>query len=264
VSYGRWLARPAGEVPELPRIEPARAQRVLTELPDDGRWLAADEVAEMLGAYGIAMPETRFATNMRDAGEAAEAIGYPVAVKLMSREITHKSDVSGVVLGLTKRGAVEDAFAGLRARLAEQGLESKMDGVMVQAMAPRGVETFVGVTYDAQFGPLVGFGMGGVAVEVWKDVVFRVPPLTDLDAREMLDAIRGTCLLDGFRGAPPADRQALSDALLRVSRLVADVPEIHELDINPLVALAPGHGVLAVDARVRVVKAVPAPSRRGH
>ncbi|MCB9578981.1 MAG: acetate--CoA ligase family protein [Polyangiaceae bacterium] len=262
VSYGRWLARPAGEVPELADVTPERAQPVLKDVSDEGRWLDASEVNELLGAYGIAMPATRFATTMREAGEAAEAIGFPVALKLMSREITHKSDVSGVVLGLLRREAVEDAFAGLRMRLAEQGLDSKMDGVVVQAMAQRGLETFVGVTHDAQFGPLIGFGMGGVSVEVWKDVVFRVPPLTDLDAREMLDGIRGSCLLDGFRGEPPADREALVDTLLRISRLVADVPEILELDINPLIALPPGSGVLAVDARIRIAKSEPSPSRR--
>jgi acetyltransferase len=119
-------------------------------------------------------------------------------------------------------------------------------------MIARGVETFVGMTRTPDFGPLLAFGAGGVAVELWKDVAFRMHPLTDLDAREMLDQIRARALLDGFRGAPAADRDALVDVLLRIDRLAADLPEILELDLNPLIARAPGQGAIAIDARIRV------------
>ena len=127
-----------------------------------------------------------------------------------------------------------------------------MQGVLVQEMVPGGVETYLGSTYTEGFGMVVGFGIGGVHVELWKDVVFRVHPLTDVDAREMLDQIRGRALLDGFRGEPPADREALCEAILRLDRMVGEQPRILELDLNPLVALPPGQGVVALDARVRV------------
>ncbi len=127
-----------------------------------------------------------------------------------------------------------------------------MEGVLVQQMAPRGVEIFVGMTCDPSLGPLIAFGIGGTNVEVWRDVVFRVAPLTTTDAAEMLDEIRGRKLLDGFRGSPAADRAAIVDVLLRVSRLALEAPEIVEIDINPLVAFEPERGVLAVDARIRI------------
>jgi acyl-CoA synthetase (NDP forming) len=186
---------------------------------------------------------------------AARAAGYPVAIKLASDTITHKTDVGGVVLGVVDDAGVRAAFDGIRARLDAAGHAGSMTGVIVQPMIGRGVETFVGGTRTPDFGPLIAFGTGGVNVELWKDVVFRVHPLTDLDAREMLDQIRGRALLDGFRGGPIADRAALVDALLRVDRMFGDLPELAELDINPLIARAPGAGAIAVDARLRLATA---------
>ena len=175
-----------------------------------------------------------------------------MAVKLTSESVVHKTDVGGVVLGLEDEAAVRDAFTGIQERLTEHGRQAAMAGVLVQEMVPGGVETFVGVTQDPKFGPLIGFGIGGVNVELWKDVVFRVHPITDVDARQMIEEIRGIPLLDGFRGAPPADREALVETLQRVSRMVADLHEIRELDINPFVVAPPGRGGVAVDARIRV------------
>ena len=148
--------------------------------------------------------------------------------------------------------AAAQAYRTIEARLADRGIASEMAGVVVQEMVPRGVETVVGVTQDPKFGPLIGFGTGGVNVELWRDVVFRVHPITDVDACEMIGQIRGVKLLDGFRGAPAADREAIADVLLRVSRMVGDLPEILEMDVNPLLALAPGQGAVVVDARIRV------------
>jgi acyl-CoA synthetase (NDP forming) len=145
---------------------------------------------------------------------------------------------------------VRAAFREIESSLAARGLRGGMEGVVLQEMVEGGVEAFVGATHDPLFGPLVAFGIGGVHVEVWKDVVFRVHPLSRADARDMMDQIRGKALLDGVRGAPPADRDALADVILRVDRLVGDHPRILEVDLNPLVALA--RGAVAVDARVRV------------
>ncbi len=249
VRYGRWLARPEGRVPEIAGISTPKARAAAAGAP---RWLGPDEVREVLAAYGIRTVGTRFARDADAAADAARALGFPVAVKLASRTITHKSEVGGVRLGLADAAAVREAVRDIGRRLAAIGRGPEMDGVVVQAMAPPGVETLVGLARDPKFGPLVAFGIGGVQVEVWRDVVYRVHPLTDADAREMVAAIRGTRLLDGFRGAPAADREALVDALLRVSRLAGEMPEVAELDVNPLVALEPGAGVVAVDARIRV------------
>jgi acetyl coenzyme A synthetase (ADP forming)-like protein len=258
VRYGEWQKRPEGIVPTLRDVKPEVARKVIATKSAEGaadttgRWLDHAEVRDVLAAYGIEMPRTVFAATEQEAARAAEAMGYPVALKLSSTTITHKSDVGGVMLDLTDARSVAAGFSLMRGRLAERGLAAQMDGVIVQQMIKGGVETFIGVTYDPTFGPLLGFGIGGVNVEVWKDVVFRVHPLTDVDAGEMLEQIRGRKLLEGYRGAAPADREALIDALLRVSRLVDDLPEICELDINPLVARGPGQGVVAVDARIRV------------
>ncbi|MCA9675799.1 MAG: acetate--CoA ligase family protein, partial [Myxococcales bacterium] len=211
-----------------------------------------EAVREVLAAYGVAAAASVTAADVDAAVAAARAVGYPVAIKLASATITHKSDVGGVVLDVDDDDGVRAAWAGMGDALDGLGRRAEMDGVVVQPMIPRGVETFVGATRGAGFPPLIGFGTGGTAVELWKDVVFRLHPLTDLDAAEMLDGIRGRALLDGFRGAPAADRAALVDALLRIDRLVGDVPEIVELDLNPLVARPPGGGVIVVDARIRV------------
>jgi acetyl coenzyme A synthetase (ADP forming)-like protein len=261
--YGRWLARPEGVVPELADISGGVATALLARAGvggAEGRWLEASETRAVLASYGIATPRASLATAATEAAQVGREIGFPVALKLASRTITHKTEFGGVLLGLEDEAAVAAGFETLRARLCAVGREGEMDGVLVQAMAPRGVETFVGMTQDPKFGPLLGFGIGGVNVEVWRDVAFRVHPLTDVDAREMLDQIRAVKLLDGFRGGPAADREALAQILLRVSRMVGDLPQIQELDINPLIALEPGKGALAVDARIRV--AAPGPSPR--
>lgn len=251
VRYGRWLQRPVGCVPELEVDAAAASARVRARGPGE-RWLGPDEAMALLGAYGIAAPPFVVAATPDAAAEGASRLGFPVAVKLVSSSVTHKSDVGGVVLDVPSAGAVWEAASAMRRRLEEAGRAGDLEGFLVQRMAPRGVETFIGLTHDPAFGPLVAFGIGGTNVEVWRDVVFRVAPLSDVDAHEMLDQIRAVRLLDGFRGAPPADRAALADALLRVSRLAVDLPEVRELDLNPLIARAPGAGVVAVDARVRV------------
>lgn len=255
VAYGSWRARPEGVTPAFPDVSPERARRALADRADGeptGRWLDPDEVRDVLAAYGLRSPRAIIARDEHEAARAAESIGRPVAVKLVSPTITHKTDVGGVVLGVESPAATAEAFRAIHGRLAERGQANEMAGVLVQEMLPRGVETFVGVTQDPSFGPLIGFGLGGVNVEIMRDVVFRVHPITDIDAHDMIDQVRGVKLLDGYRGTPPADREALIDAILRVSRMVGDLPELLEMDINPLLAMAPGQGVVVVDARIRV------------
>jgi acetyl coenzyme A synthetase (ADP forming)-like protein len=253
VRYGRWLRREPGQVATPSGIDRPRAAAALASSRGDGdRWLTPDAVREVLLAYGLRLPASEVVTTVEDAARAAERIGFPVALKLVSATITHKSDVGGVVLGLEDAEAVRAAFDDLHTRLAHAGLGDAIDGVLVQQMVPSGVETFVGITTDPAFGPLVGFGIGGVEIEVWRDVVFRVAPVNAIDAREMVDQIRGIALIRGFRGALPRDRVALEDAILRVSELIRDFPEVRELDVNPLLALPEGHGALVLDARIRI------------
>jgi acyl-CoA synthetase (NDP forming) len=156
-----------------------------------------------------------------------------------------------VIAGLDDGDAVRLAFSTITHRLAELGRGPEMAGVIVQPMV-HGVELFVGASRDPKFGPLIAFGVGGVNVELWGDVVFRVHPITAAEAHDMLDEIRGRKLLDGVRGSPSADRDALVDTLLRLDRMMGDLPEIQEIDMNPLLALPPGQGVVAVDVRIRV------------
>lgn len=258
VQYGNWLRRTEAPEPDLADCCTDRARSVASAALDalgpggTRTWLDPGAVRDVLGACGIAMPRSRTATTAEEAARAASYLGFPVALKLMSRTITHKSDVGGVALNLRDMDAVRRAFDDMRRRLDDLARGREMDGVLVQEMLTDGVETFVGVASDPVFGRLIGFGIGGVNVEVWKDVAFRVNPITMTDAVEMLSAIRGARLLDGFRGKPAADRRALAELLMRVSRLAEAVPEIVELDVNPLLARQPGRGVVALDARIAV------------
>lgn len=252
--HGEWLRRPEGRVAAIPESAIERVKGIIAHArgTTGGRWLTPAEIREIFSAVGIPTLAEEEAQTADEAARIAARIGFPVALKLASDTITHKSDVGGVFLHLADESAVRGAFAQLEGRLTGAGLRAQMRGAIIQAMAPRGVEAFVGVTHDPSFGPLVGFGIGGTQVEVWKDVIFRVCPLGDVEAAEMIEQIRGVKLLDGFRGAKPADRAAIVDTLLRVARLVEEVAEIRELDINPLVVRAPEEGAVVVDARVRV------------
>jgi acyl-CoA synthetase (NDP forming) len=190
------------------------------------------------------------------AASAARQIGFPVALKLTSRTIVHKTEFDAVRLGLTDEAAVRQAFDSICQSLDRAGKLAEMDGVLVQPMISAGVELMIGVTQDPLFGPLIGFGLGGIHVEILKDVSFRVTPITDIDAAAMVRSIRGYRLLQGYRGHPPADIDAIEDLLLRVARLVEELPQITELDLNPVMALPPGRGCQIVDARMRIAPTV--------
>jgi acyl-CoA synthetase (NDP forming) len=175
-----------------------------------------------------------------------------VAAKLASRSVTHKTDAGAVRLNLGSDAAVKSAYDEILARGRALAGDSDIDGILVQPMITGGVETMIGVSFDPVFGPLIAFGLGGIHVEILGDVRFRIAPLTDRDADDLLREIRGVRLLQGYRGRPPADMEALRELLLRVSRLAVDVPEIVELDLNPVIAMAPGHGCRIVDVRIKV------------
>jgi acetyltransferase len=171
-------------------------------------------------------------------------------MKIVSPDITHKTDVGGVRLGLATSEDVRDAFTRMMDDVCQRAPDARVDGVLVQRMIRGGRETIAGVTRDRLFGPLVMFGLGGILVEALRDVVFRLAPLGTTDAAEMVAGIRGAAILSGIRGEPPADRTALVDAVRRVAQLAVDFPEIQEMDVNPLLAFE--RGAVAVDARFRI------------
>ena len=255
-EYSDWLRRPKGSIPKIRGLKPERAQKIidsaLTSSPARPLWLSAQEIADLLNCYGIRLAETAVATTAAEAAATASRLGFPVAVKLASSTIVHKTDVGGVSLGLTSENEVEKAFTDMKTKLAEMGRGTEMEGVTVQRMVTGGIEAIVGVTQDPSFGPIIMFGLGGIYAELMKDVAVRLHPLTDVDARELVGSIKMVKLFEGFRGAPPSDIQSLEDLLLRLSALVEDIPQIAELDLNPVKVMERGKGYWVVDARIMV------------
>ena len=206
------------------------------------------EAKQLLAAAGIPVVEARLARNAGEAAKIAAEIGFPVAIKIVSPQITHKTDAGGVKLGLGSADDVRAAFDEMIASAKRAVPDAQIEGVAVQRMAEPGIEVIVGMTTDAQFGPVLMFGLGGVLVEVLKDVAFRVVPLTPRDARTMVRDIQGFPLLEGYRGQAPADLGAIESLLMGVSSFVEQHPEIAELDLNPVFAYP--KGAVAVDARI--------------
>lgn len=252
-EHAEWTKRPRGAVVKFDTDYPG-ARRLVEKAIRTGEggrvWLPAQESAALMRAYGIASAAMGSARTPEEAVSQAQTIGFPVAVKLASRTITHKTDIGGVLLDMRSPAEVEEAFRTIESRIRRLGQAGEMEGVTIQRMVPEGVEAIVGVTQDPLFGPLIMFGLGGTLVELLQDVAFRIHPLTDVDAREMVRSVKGYALLEGWRGSPPADVAALEDLLLRVSYLVEEVPEIAEMDLNPVKVLPPGQGCVVVDARV--------------
>ena len=252
-AYAAWRNQPPGVIPDFDDLDVSSARAVCQKaLAERGTgWLSAEEAHALLEAAHLPLALGSVATTPEGAVELARRVGFPVAVKLASRRLVHKTDVGGVHLHLENADAVRRAFAAIRERLARDHEAEAMEGVIVQPMVT-GVEVMVGVTQDALFGPLIAFGLGGIHVEVLADVAFRVTPLTDRDTSDMVRSIRGYRLLQAYRGHPPADVEALEEVLLCISQLVEEVPEISELNLNPIFALPPGEGCRVVDARIQV------------
>ena len=253
-SYAEWRSRPLGTIPDFDDLHPAKARELCRKaLHERGAgWLTTEETRAVLTTMGLPVAPGGLARTADEAEQLAQALGFPVAVKLASHRLVHKTEIGGVHLNLGNETAVRQAYEKIRDRLLKENNLAAMEGVLVQPMFAGGVEVMAGVTQDPLFGPLIAFGLGGIHVEILGDVRFRVTPLTDRDAGEMVREIRGYRLLEGYRGHPPADVAAIQDVLLRVSRLVEDIPEIKELDLNPIFALPPGEGCRIVDARIRV------------
>ncbi|HSD89017.1 MAG TPA: GNAT family N-acetyltransferase [Kofleriaceae bacterium] len=242
VRYGAWRKRPRGERATLTHEQTHAVRDWLRGRPSG--WVDFTDLARLLelvgvevAAYRVTRPDPALAIA------AARDLGYPVVVKAIAPGLLHKSDVGGVALHLRDEHAVRAAVETMRAKIP-------LNGLLVQRQVKGALEGIVGVTSDATLGSLVLAGIGGTAVELYKDVSFRVAPLTDVDAREMIDSLRGRALLDGFRGAPAADRGALIHVIERIAALVDVMPEIAELDLNPVMVLEPGDGAIVVDGRL--------------
>ncbi|NLE44728.1 MAG: acetate--CoA ligase [Chloroflexi bacterium] len=249
-SYRRERERPLFSPEPCTECIPA-VRELFDQVRADGRVTIGDaEAWGVLKAYGFTVPESRLATSVDEAVSIAEEIGYPVVLKIASPDILHKTDVGGVRINLRSATDVRDAFDLIVYRAEKYMPDARIWGCQVQQMVPGGREILLGMSRDPQFGPLVAFGLGGIYVEVLKDVAFRIAPFSRQEADEMIREIRSYRLLEGVRGEPPADHEAMVDALMRISRLVTDFPEIVELDINPLMVFENGNGTMAIDMRL--------------
>jgi len=250
--YGRWLRRPRGDVLKLSPFAVSAVRAVVDRVVEglsDPRWLEPADVETLLRAIGLGVAATA-EVDPSAAAAAAEELGYPLVAKAVAPGLVHKTDVGGVILGLRSAAEVSDAVGVLRERLADHGLV--LARILLQRQVNVGIEALVGVTTDPTFGPLLVCGVGGVLVELVRDVAYRLPPVSDVDAEEMLDRLRAARLLAGYRGQPPADRAALVDVIRRISALVEVVPELRELDLNPVAVQGQGGGAIVLDARIRL------------
>lgn len=251
-AYAAWRSSPPGTHRTFDDLETVTARAicrgVLTARGED--WLTQEETSRVLGAYGLFLTPSVPVRSREDAAAAADIVGLPAVAKLIAKEAVHKSDVGGVLVNLRTADEVARAFDELAKRASRRGIA--LDAVQIQPMVQGGAETVVGIAHDRLFGSLVGFGSGGVDVEILGDVHFRVSPLTTRDIDELITESRQSKRLRGFRGRPPGDLDALRDVLARVSKLADDLPEIAELDLNPVLVLEEGRGCQLVDARVRV------------
>jgi len=249
-EYAAWRRRPARIVTRF-RVNRRRVERIISRRLKTGRLQLGEVKAKsILAAYGFHIPEGALATTADEAVEIAEHIGYPVVMKVVSPDIVHKSDIGGVRVGITARREVKDAFDLMSLRIREHAPEAHLEGFYVERMVPRGLEVILGMTRDPQFGPMLMFGLGGIFVEVMKDVSFHLAPITAEDALQMLSSTRSYALLQGARGQRGVDVAAIAAGLQRVSQLATDFPEIAELDINPLMVGEAGTEPIAADARI--------------
>ena len=247
-----WQERPVGNVPTYD-VNKARAAEIIKQSISEGRaQLTTRESIDVLDAYGIRVCKSGFATNIDEVVEIGNKIGYPVVMKMTSKTTSHKTDVGGVRVNIQDEAQLKAEYNDLIAKLTEKGLIDGLEGVIIQEMVKGNREMVCGIATDPQYGPMMMFGLGGVFIEVMKDVTFRIAPLTDVDAAEMIKSVKAYKLLEGARGTTPAQIDQIQETLLRLSQLVTDFPFVDELDINPLlISEKTGEGI-AVDGRIKV------------
>lgn len=247
-----WMERPVGEVKSFD-VDRERAKQIIKGSLEEGRaQLTTRESIDVLDAYGIRVCKSGFATTEDEAVTIGNSIGYPVVMKMTSKTTSHKTDVGGVRVNIQSEEQLRAEYQDLIAKLEERGLLDGLEGVIIQEMVKGNREMVCGIATDPQYGPMMMFGLGGVFIEVMKDVTFRIAPLTDIDAKEMIKSVKAYKLLEGARGTTPAQMNQIEETLLRLSQLVNDFKFIDELDINPLlISEKTGEGI-AVDGRIKV------------
>jgi acyl-CoA synthetase (NDP forming) len=250
VEFSQWSTRPQGEVTTFPDVKPQAVREILDRVrARPTRFVSEPEGHEILKAYGLPVPEFRLCKTAEDGLKAAKEIGYPVVLKIVSPDILHKTEFGGVRVNITDDARMEAEFAGLLDTVNARKPDADIWGVLVQKMAPKGTETILGMNRDPHFGPVLMFGLGGILVEVLKDVTFRIAPLNDISTNSMVYGIKAVKILQGYRGEPPRDIPKIKECLQRLSQLVTDFKEIDELDMNPLLVYEQGKGALVLDAR---------------
>jgi acetyltransferase len=250
VEYGAWKQRPPRSVTRF-KVNRRRVERILSRRQRTGM-LQLGEVKgkDVLGAYGFHVPEGALASSAEEAIEIAERIGFPVAMKIVSPDIVHKSDLGGVCLNVSNSEAVEDSYDLMTLKIHKKVPEARIHGVYVEKMAVKGLEVIIGMTRDPQFGPMLMFGLGGIFVEVMKDVTFHLAPITEQEAIQMLKSTKSYAMLQGRRGQDGIDISAIASGLQRISQLTTDFPQILELDINPFIVGDFGSEPVVADARM--------------
>ncbi len=253
IRFTQWSQAHEGKVKEF-KANKKKVAQIFAKVRAEGRKnLLEEEGQEVLKAYGVPLPKSILATKDRDAAIAAKKIGYPVVMKIASPQIIHKSDAGGVKVGLKTPQEVKRAFKEIIKNAKKYDKKATIKGVLVQEMIKGGKETIVGSKQEPGFGPVVMFGMVGIYVEVLKDVTFRIAPVTDIEAEEMISTIKTSKLLQGVRGEKPSDMQKLSECIQKISQLVTDFDEIKELDLNPVLVFEKGRGCKVVDVRIGLV-----------
>jgi acetyltransferase len=249
-TYSSWLRRPPRVVTRFP-VNRRRVERLLNRHVKTGRLQVGEAPAkEILRAYGFNVPAGAVACTSEEAAEVASRIGYPVAMKIVSPDIAHKSDLGGVRLHIGSEEDLRDAFDLMMLRIAQRVPQAELTGVYVEKMCGRGREVILGMSRDPQFGPMLMFGLGGIFVEVMKDVTFHIAPITAKEAMQMLEGTKSFALLKGVRGQSGADLSAIATGLQRISQIATDFPRITEMDINPFIVGQVGAESVAADARI--------------
>ncbi len=247
-EYQRWVTRPRTQIKHF-KIDIRRAQEVIANAKHAGLTnLPQDDALTILNAYGLPVIKTETASSKPEAIASAKRIGYPVAMKIISPDVVHKIDIGGVKLDLNGDKETSEAYDEILKNVKAHFPNARIEGVLLQEYITGGTETIIGIHRDPKFGPLLMFGLGGIYVEAYRDVSFRLAPIRELSADNMITQIRGSKILQGFRGQPPADTKAIAECIERLSQLSIELPDVAELDVNPLVAFA--SGCKALDARI--------------
>ncbi len=255
ISYAEWLKQPKDAATEK-KVDRTIVSSIIEKYrSSDQVQINESDAKKILAAYGIKTPAGALVNSAEEAGKQAESIGYPLVMKIVSPDIIHKSDVGGVILHLNSKSQVEEAFASMMAKIKSNVPGARITGVYIEKMANSGSkECIIGLTRDPQFGPMVMFGLGGIFVELLKDVKFAIAPVSEGEAINMIKQIKTYPLLSGYRGQKPVAIDSIADTIVRISQLAVDFPEIKELDINPFMAFPDAANSVAADARMTLTK----------